>query len=47
MGQDVDHELGKAISQQLLPVLIQVSADGFHLLKIIQEDEVWDQHMVG
>lgn len=46
VGQDVDHDLGKAISQQLLPVLSQVITNGFHFVKIIQEDQVWDQHMV-
>lgn len=45
--QDVDHDLGEAVCQQLSPVLLQMSANRLHLLKVVQEDQVGDQHLVG
>lgn len=47
VGQDVNHDLREAVGQQLLPVLTQVGADGLHLLKVIQEDQVWDKDLIG
>lgn len=45
--QDVDHDFGETVGQQLLPVPVEVLADGLHLLEVIQEDQVGDQHLVG
>lgn len=45
--QDVDHDLRETVGQQLFPVLLNISADRLHLLKVIQEDQVGDQYLVG
>lgn len=47
MWQYVHHDLGKAVSQQLLPVLTKMMANRPHLIKVIQKDQVWDQDVVG
>lgn len=44
--QDVDHDLGEAVGQQLFPVLLEIPADRLHLLKVIQEDQVGDEHLI-
>lgn len=44
--QDVHHDFRETVGQQLLPVLLEAPADGPHLLKVVQEDQVRDQDLV-
>jgi len=45
--QDVDHNLGETIGQQVSPVLLETSANRLYLLEVIQEDQMGNQHLVG
>lgn len=47
VGQDVHHELGEAAGQQLPPVGPQQASHGLDLIKVLQEDQVGDQHLAG
>lgn len=44
--QDVHHDFREADGHQLPPVLLQVTPDRFHLLKVVQEDQAWDKNMI-
>lgn len=47
VGQNVDHDLGEAVGQQLSPVLLHVAGDGLDLLEIVPAHQVRDQNLVG